>query len=105
MTVFGTRLALPFDDASFDVTCSFKVLAHIPEIERALRSLKGAKLFDGYRGSPPADVDAAINVVETLSALLLQHPEIVEADLNPVRIHARGQGATVLDALFVVGNS
>ncbi len=75
------------------------------QIERALRSLKGAKLFDGYRGSPPADVDAAITVVEVLSALLLQHPEIVEADLNPVRIHARGQGATVLDALFVVGNS
>ena len=75
------------------------------EIERALRSLKGAKLFDGYRGSPPADVDAAISVVEALSVLLLQHPEIVEADLNPVRIHARGHGATVLDALFVAGNS
>lgn len=75
------------------------------QIAQALRSLKGAKLFDGYRGSPPADVDAAITVVESLSALLLQHPEIVEADLNPVRVHARGQGATVLDALFVVGNS
>jgi acyl-CoA synthetase (NDP forming) len=75
------------------------------QIEQALRSLKGAKLFDGYRGSPPADVDAAITVVESLSALLLQHPEIVEADLNPVRVHARGQGATVLDALFVVGKS
>ena len=75
------------------------------QIERALRSLKGAKLFDGYRGSPPADLDAAITAVEVLSALLLQHPEIVEADLNPVRIHAQGQGATVLDALFVVGNS
>jgi len=72
------------------------------DIERALQSLKGARLFAGYRGSPPADLDAAITVVETLSALLLQHPEIVEADLNPVRIHARGLGATVLDALFVV---
>jgi acyl-CoA synthetase (NDP forming) len=75
------------------------------QIALTLRSLKGAKLFDGYRGSPPADLDAAITVVEILSALLLQHPEIIEADLNPVRIHARGQGATVLDALFVVGNA
>ncbi|MDY6944716.1 MAG: acetate--CoA ligase family protein [Pseudomonadota bacterium] len=75
------------------------------QIERALRSLKGAKLFDGYRGSPPADVDAAVAVVESLGALLLQHPQIVEADLNPVRVHARGQGATVLDALLVVGES
>lgn len=75
------------------------------QIEQALRSLKGAKLFDGYRGSPPADLDAAIAVVEILSTFLLQHPEIVEADLNPVRIHARGQGATVLDALFVGSNA
>jgi acyl-CoA synthetase (NDP forming) len=72
------------------------------DIARALRSLKGAKLFEGYRGSPPADLDAAIAVVEALSAVLLEHPEIVEADLNPVRLHARGKGATVLDALFVV---
>jgi acyl-CoA synthetase (NDP forming) len=72
------------------------------DIAPALRSLKGARLFDGYRGSPPADVEAIMSVVETLGAFLLQHPEIVEADLNPVRVHARGLGATVLDALFVV---
>jgi ubiquinone/menaquinone biosynthesis C-methylase UbiE len=34
--VEGSALELPFPDASFDVTCSFKVLAHIPEIEKAL---------------------------------------------------------------------
>ena len=72
------------------------------DIEFALRSLKGARLFDGYRGSPRADLHAAISLIETLGSLLLQHPEIVEADLNPVRIHAQGLGATVLDALFVV---
>src|SRR5688500_38156 len=27
----GSVTALPFDDASFDVTCSFKVLAHVPD--------------------------------------------------------------------------
>lgn len=30
---------LPFEDASFDVTCSFKVLAHIPDIRRALSEM------------------------------------------------------------------
>jgi len=34
--VEGSATALPFPDASFDVTCSFKVLAHVPEIEKAL---------------------------------------------------------------------
>ena len=31
--------AIPFDDATFDVTCSFKVLAHVPEIGRALSEM------------------------------------------------------------------
>jgi ubiquinone/menaquinone biosynthesis C-methylase UbiE len=35
----GSATALPFDDASFDVTCSFKVLAHVPDVERALSEM------------------------------------------------------------------
>ncbi|HMJ13193.1 MAG TPA: class I SAM-dependent methyltransferase [Polyangiaceae bacterium] len=35
----GSATALPFPDHSFDVTCSFKVLAHVPEIELALREM------------------------------------------------------------------
>jgi ubiquinone/menaquinone biosynthesis C-methylase UbiE len=35
----GSVTELPFPDASFDVTCSFKVLAHVPEIGRALREM------------------------------------------------------------------
>lgn len=35
----GSATALPFEDASFDVVCSFKVLAHVPEIEQALREV------------------------------------------------------------------
>jgi ubiquinone/menaquinone biosynthesis C-methylase UbiE len=35
----GSVTALPFEDASFDVTCSFKVLAHVPDIAGALREM------------------------------------------------------------------
>lgn len=37
--VQGSATALPFEDASFDVSCSFKVLAHIPDIEKALSEM------------------------------------------------------------------
>lgn len=35
----GSVTELPFGDAEFDVTCSFKVLAHVPDIGKALREM------------------------------------------------------------------
>ena len=35
----GSATALPFPDRSFDVACSFKVLAHVREIETALAEM------------------------------------------------------------------
>src|SRR5262245_26175850 len=35
----GSVTALPHADASFDVTCSFKVLAHVPDLGGALREM------------------------------------------------------------------
>ena len=35
----ATVTDIPFADGSFDVTCSFKVLAHVPEIRRALAEM------------------------------------------------------------------
>ncbi len=37
--VEGSATSLPFPNAHFDVCCSFKVLAHIPEIDGALREM------------------------------------------------------------------
>jgi ubiquinone/menaquinone biosynthesis C-methylase UbiE len=37
--VEGSVTSLPFPDDSFDVTCSFKVLAHVPDIGRALAEM------------------------------------------------------------------
>lgn len=37
--VLGSATALPFRDESFDFVCSFKVLAHIPDIGKALSEI------------------------------------------------------------------
>ncbi|MBW2523646.1 MAG: methyltransferase domain-containing protein [Deltaproteobacteria bacterium] len=37
--VCGSATELPFEDEQFDVTCSFKVLAHVEQIERALSEM------------------------------------------------------------------
>src|SRR5690606_25900880 len=44
----GSATALPFDNDSFDVTCSFKVLAHIPDIETALSEMARVTRPGGY---------------------------------------------------------
>jgi ubiquinone/menaquinone biosynthesis C-methylase UbiE len=44
----ASATALPFADASFDVTCSFKVLAHIPEVELALSEMARVTRPGGY---------------------------------------------------------
>lgn len=44
----ASATALPFVEASFDVTCSFKVLAHIPDIEGALSEMARVTRPNGY---------------------------------------------------------
>jgi acyl-CoA synthetase (NDP forming) len=71
------------------------------EIAAELQRLKTAKLLDGFRGSPPVDIDAVADVAVNLGRLMRAHPEIEEIDVNPLMVFARGHGATALDALIV----
>jgi acetyl coenzyme A synthetase (ADP forming)-like protein len=61
-----------------------------------VESLRTFPLLRGYRGAPPADLNALHDVILRLSALVEEHPEIVEVDLNPVIV--AGDAATVVDA-------
>jgi ubiquinone/menaquinone biosynthesis C-methylase UbiE len=44
----GSATALPFPDASFDVACSFKVLAHVQQIDLALAEMARVIRPGGY---------------------------------------------------------
>ena len=64
--------------------------------------LRVARLLDGYRGSPPADVDALVEVVVALGQLAVELGDQLEAaDLNPVLVAPAGRGAHVVDALLL----
>jgi acyl-CoA synthetase (NDP forming) len=71
------------------------------EILVELDKLKTARLLHGFRNTPPVDVEAVAAVTTAVGRLMLAHPEIMEIDVNPLMVHARGHGATALDALIV----
>ena len=68
------------------------------DAKELIRSIKMAKLFEGFRGSPPADVVALQDLLLRLSALIEDVPEIAELDFNPVKVMAQGQGYRIVDA-------
>ena len=71
------------------------------QIIEELHQLRSAKLLQGFRGAPPADVAAVARVASLLGRFMMEHEEILEIDLNPVFVHAQGRGVTVADALIV----
>jgi len=46
--VLGSATELPFPAATFDVVCSFKVLAHVPDIEKAMAEMLRVTRPRGY---------------------------------------------------------
>ena len=65
-------------------------------------SIKMAKLFEGFRGAPPADTPALEDLLLRLSALIEDMPQIAELDFNPVKVMPKGEGYWVIDARVLV---
>ena len=81
-------------------------LSPVPLDEAGARALigrlKGAQVFGRYRGLPPADTEALADLMVRLSRFAADHADDIAAiDLNPVIVHARGDGVSVVDALIV----
>src|SRR3954470_3610148 len=72
------------------------------EAAAMLSELKAAPLLNGFRGAPKADVPALSQLISQISQLAAQFKgEIAEIELNPVLVHGKGHGVTIVDALVV----
>ena len=67
----------------------------------AIRKLRAFPILEGARGQAPADVEALAGVMIKVGALMIEHPEIDEIDINPLCVSAAG--AVAVDASIVVG--
>ncbi|NBS96012.1 MAG: CoA-binding protein [Betaproteobacteria bacterium] len=75
----------------------------VERIERALRRLRVAALFDGVRGDPPMDIAAFCQSAAAVGALITD-PEarVLSLDLNPVIVGEQGAGCVAVDAVVFV---
>jgi acetyl-CoA synthetase len=70
-------------------------------IESALRRLAIGKLLNGYRGKPPADVNALVDTVLCVARYASANLAIlVEIDVNPVIVRPAGLGAVAVDTMI-----
>ena len=82
-----------------DVT--FRLAPTSGEDARAMvDGIRTAEVLRGVRGRPGVDQDALAGMIQRVSELVTDFPEITEVDLNPVL--AQEDGAVAVDARFVV---
>ncbi len=91
----GGTLAELLDD-----TASLLVPVSAGEVREALRGLRIWPVLAGYRGRPPGAIDAVIEAVSALGALVRDDPSIIELEINPLLVTPRA--AVAVDALMLV---
>jgi acetyl coenzyme A synthetase (ADP forming)-like protein len=97
--LFGPVVACGAGGTAVELTRDVAVrVAPLTDVDarEMVSSLATAPLLDGFRGSPPADVPALLDVIHRVSAMALAHPAIAEMDLNPAIVLPHG--AAIVDA-------
>jgi acyl-CoA synthetase (NDP forming) len=70
------------------------------DAKEMITQLKAFPLLNGYRNTPPADIDALASILCNVSRLVMENPEIKELDLNPVMAYPNG--AKTVDARIIL---
>ena len=67
-----------------------------------IRSLKGYKMLNGYRGSAKCDVDALAELMVQIADYAVANKDtLCEMDLNPVLVYEEGKGVDMADAVII----
>lgn len=105
--VFGATVMVGLGGVLVEVLkdVAFRAAPVSPQEARAMiDSLKGRALLDGYRGAPPADINAAAETLARLSQLAARNAGRFETiEINPLLV--RETDAVMLDALVTFGEA
>jgi acetyltransferase len=69
---------------------------------RMIDEIRSAPLLRGARGEKPSDIDAIVNTLLVVSQMVTDFPQIVEMDINPLKVGEAGEGAVAVDARITI---
>jgi acetyl coenzyme A synthetase (ADP forming)-like protein len=72
-----------------DVVFRVAPLTRLDALEM-VQGIKSFPLLKGVRGDKPVDLDAAVDAILRISQLVIDFPEIVELDVNPLLLYEKG---------------
>ncbi|WKC46501.1 acetate--CoA ligase family protein [Pseudomonas veronii] len=73
------------------------------DAQAMLRELKTFALLDGYRGAPKADIGALVDCIMAFADMATTlGTKLHEAEINPLRVFAQGQGVRAVDGLALL---
>ena len=73
------------------------------EAQAMIAEVKGARLLQGFRGRPAADLEALEDTLVRVSHLAMHlEGHLAELDINPLRVLPSGQGVKAVDALVLL---
>ena len=62
-----------------------------------INEIRSIRLLRGVRGEPPADIEAIADTILRIAQLVMDFPEIVELDINPLMVMEAGRGVVAVD--------
>ena len=68
-----------------------------------IEEVKTVSLLKGTRGEVPSDIKSIIEIILKVSQLVMDFPEIVEMDINPLFVKKQGEGSIAGDARIRIG--
>ena len=72
------------------------------EASAMVSDVKGARVLQGFRGRPAADVDALMDTLVRVSHLAVHlEGRLAELDINPLMVLPAGRGVKAVDTLVV----
>ncbi|MFX1519632.1 MAG: acetate--CoA ligase family protein [Promethearchaeota archaeon] len=63
-----------------------------------IKEIQGYDILRGIRSEPASDIDTIATIIEKISQLVTEFPEIDELDLNPIFVYEKEKGAIIVDA-------